>query len=771
MQHFGKVRPGSTLYVYFDTFDGGTGASITMTGLATTDIEIYKDGGTTTRASDTGYALLGTDGIDEFGTGVHGFSVDLSSNAAAAFYEAGSHYVIVVASVTVDAQTVTFIAADFTIGYEGAIIDTTIATLASQTSFTLEEGSADDDAYNGCVVVVHDVASAIQVAQGIVSDYTGSTKTVTLAVDPAVFTMAAADSISFFPRIDVSRVMGTLQTAGDLATMITAVDDLLDAEIPAITAAVITNAAGADIAADIIAMKVDTAAILVDTGTTLQGELDAIEAAVITNAAGVDIAADIIAVKADTAAILVDTGTTLDGRIPAALVGGRMDSSVGAMAAAVVTAAAIATDAIDADALASNAVTEARSIVSGTADSGTTTTMVDAARTEADTDYWKDMAILFTSGTISGQARLITAFDPVTDTITFSPATTQAVGTNTYEIIPNVAAAGASAPTAAEVADAVWDEDATAHQVLGTFGQAIGDPAADTTTIYQAVITDAAGTHVAADIIAIEAQTDDIGAAGAGLTAVPWNAAWDPEVESEATDALNAYDPPTRAEATTDVNSVLAVLGALADAAADGAVTATDTMMSYLKQLINTLEGAPGMPAWPAAAAPANGVSIAEALRYVYDQIGAAGVALTEAGGDGDHLTAINLPNQTMDITGSLSGSVGSVTGAVGSVTGAVGSVTGAVGSLAAQAKADVNAEVLDVLNVDTFAEPGQGSPAATASLVAKLGYLYKAFRNRSTTTATEYALYADDAVTKDQEAPLSDDGTTATRGELITGA
>ena len=42
--------------------------------------------------------------------------------------------------------------------------------------------------------------------------------------------------------------------------------------------------------------------------------------------------------------------------------------------------------------------------------------------------------------------------------------------------------------------------------------------------------------------------------------AIAWNASWDAEVESEATDALNAYDPPTRAEATTDVNSVLAQL-------------------------------------------------------------------------------------------------------------------------------------------------------------------------------------------------------------------
>src|SRR3990167_6219454 len=60
----------------------------------------------------------------------------------------------------------------------------------------------------------------------------------------------------------------------------------------------------------------DTAAILVDTSTTLETDLDAIIAAVITNAAGVDIAADIIAVKADTAAVLADTGT--DGVVVAA---------------------------------------------------------------------------------------------------------------------------------------------------------------------------------------------------------------------------------------------------------------------------------------------------------------------------------------------------------------------------------------------------------------------------------------------------------------------
>ena len=66
-----------------------------------------------------------------------------------------------------------------------------------------------------------------------------------------------------------------------------------------------------------VKIAADAAAILVDTATTLQGELDAIQAAVITNAAGVDIAADIIALKAETATILVDTATTLQGELDA----------------------------------------------------------------------------------------------------------------------------------------------------------------------------------------------------------------------------------------------------------------------------------------------------------------------------------------------------------------------------------------------------------------------------------------------------------------------
>lgn len=83
---------------------------------------------------------------------------------------------------------------------------------------------------------------------------------------------------------------------------------------------------------------------------------------------------------------------------------------------------------------------------------------------------------------------------------------------------------------------------------------------------------------------------------------------------------------------------------------------------------------------------------------------------------------------------------------------------------------AEVNAEVLDVLTVDTFAEPGQGAPAATTTILGRLQYLYKAWRNQSEQTATTSSLYNDAGSVVDQKATVSDDGTTFTKGEQGTG-
>jgi len=84
--------------------------------------------------------------------------------------------------------------------------------------------------------------------------------------------------------------------------------------------------------------------------------------------------------------------------------------------------------------------------------------------------------------------------------------------------------------------DAAWDTADVSALALETTAQSILTDTAD----MQPKLGTPAGASVSADIAAIEAQTDDIGIAGAGLTAVPWNASWDAEVESEVDDALGA---------------------------------------------------------------------------------------------------------------------------------------------------------------------------------------------------------------------------------------
>lgn len=71
-----------------------------------------------------------------------------------------------------------------------------------------------------------------------------------------------------------------------------------------------------------------------------------------------------------------------------------------------------------------------------------------------------------------------------------------------------------------------------------------------------------------------------------------------------------------------------------------------------------------------------------------------------------------------------------------------------------------VNAEVVDALNVDTYAEPSS-VPAATASLVAKIGFLELLARNKRTQTATTQLIRNDGDSGTVATSTVSDDGTT----------
>jgi hypothetical protein len=89
--------------------------------------------------------------------------------------------------------------------------------------------------------------------------------------------------------------------------------------------------------------------------------------------------------------------------------------------------------------------------------------------------------------------------------------------------------------------------------------------------------------------------------------------------------------------------------------------------------------------------------------------------------------------------------------------------------SYAFTVETSVNAEVSDVLKVDTIAEMAQGKPTATPTFEEALMYLYMALRNKIDVTSALKEFH-DDAGTVIWKKALSDDGTTYTEAEGATG-
>jgi len=90
-------------------------------------------------------------------------------------------------------------------------------------------------------------------------------------------------------------------------------------------------------------------------------------------------------------------------------------------------------------------------------------------------------------------------------------------------------------------------------------------------------------------------------------------------------DGLNNFDG-TGATLHSDYNAAktaaqASVLGAMDDVAAFGDPTENDTMMQYVKQIVDSLVGSTGVAAFPTEAAPANNVSLAEVIRAIHADV------------------------------------------------------------------------------------------------------------------------------------------------------
>lgn len=69
-----------------------------------------------------------------------------------------------------------------------------------------------------------------------------------------------------------------------------------------------------------------------------------------------------------------------------------------------------------------------------------------------------------------------------------------------------------------------------------------------------------------------------------------------------------------------------------------------------------------------------------------------------------------------------------------------------------------------------TITLPGQAAPPASPTVEEALAWPYKTFRNKKQQTASEWRLYDDAGTTVDSKAAVTDDGSSTTKAEIVSG-
>jgi hypothetical protein len=405
--------------------------------------------------------------------------------------------------------------------------------------------------------------------------------------------------------------------------------------------------AGASIAADIVVLDnfVDDLESRLGTpgnlggGATVAGNLSDIEAqtddigvagagltgaddAVMTRLgapAGASMSADIAGVKSDSTAILDDTGTS--GVLVSSGTGtGQLSVSSGIINAnmAQVSADATAADSLEAlldlqgGSSANGAIPWAGIHASGTAQAYTAGT---PSITLASSTTYGDDDLNCTSIAVRGSTQddwvtgSISDYVGSTDIATLSAALPNTPsGTITYVVWGTACVTGGSGgdATAANQTEILSRlPDATPGAAGGLF-IAGSNAATSVTTAFTANIIGNVTGNLSGSVGSLTTNNDKTGYAlsSTGLNSTGWPSAWDTEVQSEAADALNAYDPPTNAEMEARTLAAASYATASALTTVDGVVDAiqvtTDKLDDTLEDdagtyrfTINALEQAP----------------------------------------------------------------------------------------------------------------------------------------------------------------------------------
>lgn len=339
-------------------------------------------------------------------------------------------------------------------------------TQAGSTSTTVvldAAASAVTDFYVGDMI--HMVLGTSLGQSRQITAYNGTTKVATVS---SAWSVTPATGDTFVIRYDVkdasvAEIQSGLATAANQTTIL--------GRLPAALV-------GGRMDSSVGAMAADTmtaSALAADAVTEIQSGLA-------TAAAQTTLATAVGNVQADT--------DNIQTRLPAALVGGRMDASVGAAAAGSINRAAFAQDALDLF----------REFRRNTAQAGAVGSITLDGAASATDDFYNSNLLVVVGGTGAGQARTISDYVGATKVATIAPNWTVVPdNTSVFMIFGSTsAAAGGSGPTAAEIADAVWDEAQVDHQTAGSMGESIGASTVTPSEIADAVWDEVLSGHVGA---------------------------------------------------------------------------------------------------------------------------------------------------------------------------------------------------------------------------------------------------------------------------------
>ena len=203
-----------------------------------------------------------------------------------------------------------------------------------------------------------------------------------------------------------------------------------------------------DLILDIIAA--DTTTDIPALIATAQADLD-----IITGADGVNL---LSATQASIDAIEVDTSTTLDTHLT--------DMKGATFSGATDSLEAIRNRGDSAWTGAPPTVT------TGTAQAGAANSITLAAGASATDDLYNLLRVSILTGTGAGQTRAISDYNGTTKVATVINAwAVNPDATSTYEVVSDAITEITAAPTAAAIADAVWDENTSGHTTASTFGE------------------------------------------------------------------------------------------------------------------------------------------------------------------------------------------------------------------------------------------------------------------------------------------------------------